>query len=204
MAKVTFDGANKLIKITDPTVLSIDVKSDLYTEWKDWLLTDVENAKWESPFLATGGDPLDLAQTQFSPAFFFLQNGWRIKIDTGSEVSFKYNLFTFNPDGIIFNLSNSSSTRSEITFSPSVVTEGSQTDLTEINIKLDQIQAIITAIKLTTDKMVFEDNLILSKLDDASKQTIRDSLAMNLTIGVITQLGSIDNIIGRIDNNTQV
>lgn len=198
--KVTFDGLTKIISV-NLGVTYIDVKKDLYSAWKRWVYSG-DGAKWQPAFLTSGGDPLDVAETQFSPQFFFLTNGWRIAIDTGEEILFQYNLFTFNPDGIVFNLTNSSSVRVEISQAP--VVSGSTIDLTTINDKLDSIQTAVNLIKLATDNMTFSDSRILASLDSASQQTIRDSLALSLSLEVIKQIGSVDNIIDRIDSNTQV
>ena len=196
--KVTFDGETKIIEVL-PGVTSIDVEKDLYSAWKRWVLND--NAHWLLAFDSSGGDPLDLSNSQFSPKFFFLKNGWRVKVATGEVVSIKYNLFTFNEDGIIYNLSNSSSVIPEISKVPVV---GGSTDLTEVNSKLDALQASILLIKSATDKLSFEGSEVLSKLSDTSKQAIRDALALQLSTNVVISNGSVDRIIDRIDRNTQM
>ena len=106
MAKVTFDGENKIIKVNDG-IFEIDVQIDLYSAWKDWVIND-EGAQWDPAFRTTGGDPTNIAGTQFSPRYYFLINGWRILVDNGLTVSIQLNLYTDNPDGQIYITENNS------------------------------------------------------------------------------------------------
>ena len=56
--KVTFDGPNKLIYIVDE-VTELDVKRDIYSAWKEWVLVNGHiNSKFEPAIRGTGGDPL--------------------------------------------------------------------------------------------------------------------------------------------------
>ena len=98
MAKVSFDGLNKTINIL-PGVISIDVASELYSEWKRWLLIG-DNSKWEQAFRTSGGDPTNPEQTAFTPQYFFLINGWVLSCSTGNKVSVQTNLY---PDDGDFN-----------------------------------------------------------------------------------------------------
>lgn len=77
MSQVTFDGPNKLI-IVDDAVTELDAKVDLYSDWKEWVLTSgSDNAKYLPAFRTTGGD--ELPGGQFVSGYFFLTNGWRIR-----------------------------------------------------------------------------------------------------------------------------
>ena len=91
MAKVTFDGVNKLI-IVNPGITELDVKIDIYSDWKEWaLLTD--NLKFEAALRAVGGDPI--SDTRNLGATFFLINGWRIRPDeTDHRLIISGNIFT--------------------------------------------------------------------------------------------------------------
>lgn len=73
--KCTFDGANKLI-IVNPGEEYIDVKVDIYSDWKEWLQT-ADNLKWDQALRVVGGDPLPGGI--YLGATFFLMNGWKIK-----------------------------------------------------------------------------------------------------------------------------
>lgn len=90
--KAIFDGPNKLIFI-DPSVATINVREDLYSAWKEWMIVSEQAGsamKWAAAFSTVGGEPLpgdrNLGRT------FFLINGWRIFLDHGIE--FTGNLFT--------------------------------------------------------------------------------------------------------------
>jgi hypothetical protein len=91
MAKVSFDGPNQLIHIL-PGVTTVDVAIDMYSEWKEWLLL-TDNMKYLSAFRSVGGDPTNPDETQFAPRYFFLINGWRVKVD-GQTIVVQLNLYT--------------------------------------------------------------------------------------------------------------
>lgn len=75
MAKVTFDGSNRLI-IVNYGITSLDVKVDLYSDWKEWVLLS-DNSKYPTAMTAVGGDPL--AGSQYLGTTYFLENGWKIR-----------------------------------------------------------------------------------------------------------------------------
>lgn len=75
MSKVEFNGAQKLIIVNDG-ITSLDVKTDLYSDWKEWVqLTD--NSKYVPAFESIGGQPI--GGGLFAGSIFFLQNGWKIR-----------------------------------------------------------------------------------------------------------------------------
>lgn len=83
--KVTFDGPNRLILINDG-VTAIDVKEDIYSAWKEWVIDlsivdHPENAAVLQAMTAIGGEP---TPTGSIGSTFFLQNGWKIKPWPGS------------------------------------------------------------------------------------------------------------------------
>jgi len=82
MAKVEFYGEDKLIIVNDGYT-SIDVKRDLYSGWKMWVMLDT-NSKWLQAFSSTGGD--DLGNSKFLGGYFFLENGWKIRPYEGDHV----------------------------------------------------------------------------------------------------------------------
>ena len=69
----TFDGPNKLIKINVSS--SIDIQ-DMYSRWKDWVLTN-DNSKFIQGMRSVGGDPI--TDTKSLGRTFFLINGWRME-----------------------------------------------------------------------------------------------------------------------------
>lgn len=82
MAKVTFDGPNKLI-VADAGVTDLDVKVDLYSDWKEWVILS-DNSKFLTAFSAVGGE--DLPGGNFLGSTFFLENGWKIRPDEATHV----------------------------------------------------------------------------------------------------------------------
>ena len=76
MSKVTFHGNQRLIFINN-TVSEINVRVDLYSEWKKWIITG-NNTKYSPAFRYAGGD-LILDNT-LSPETYVLLNGWKISL----------------------------------------------------------------------------------------------------------------------------
>lgn len=82
MAKVTFDGENKLILVGNG-VTSINIKEDIYSEWKLWSeLSD--NMKFAQAISVIGGDPIGGAL--YLGSTFFLENNWKIKPAAWSHI----------------------------------------------------------------------------------------------------------------------
>lgn len=75
--KVTFDGPNKMI-IVNPGVNSINVKTDLYSDWKEWIQLE-DYSKYLPALRTTGGDPTGVGS--YSGDIYFLINGWRLQVD---------------------------------------------------------------------------------------------------------------------------
>ncbi len=84
---VTFDGTALTITLAAGVdgLQTIDAQVDLYTEWKDWLLSDSANRGFPFAFRTIGGD--DLTPGVTAGAYFFIQNdkGWRIKFPESDE-----------------------------------------------------------------------------------------------------------------------
>lgn len=77
--KVSFDGYNRIIYVNEG-VTTLNVKADIYSAWKEWLLGNVENPNgnvWPEAISAIGGEPLN--DTLNVGSTFFLENGWRIQ-----------------------------------------------------------------------------------------------------------------------------
>lgn len=91
MAKVTFDGENKLI-IVDNLITELDVRVDIYSDWKEWLLIG-DNIKFSQALSAIGGDPI--ATGVYVGTTYFLENGWRIRPYEGThQLTIVGNLYT--------------------------------------------------------------------------------------------------------------
>jgi hypothetical protein len=77
--KVSFDGANRNIYVAEG-VTELNVKTDLYSAWKEWSQFSTESPPpivWAKAFTAVGGDPI--TESQDLGTTFFLENGWRIQ-----------------------------------------------------------------------------------------------------------------------------
>jgi hypothetical protein len=122
MAKVSFNGNTRIITVL-PSVTTLDVQIDLYSEWKRWSILD-NNLRYLQAFRTFGGDPT--VSGQFAPRYFFLMNGWRIVVDTGLDVNVGVNLFTDELDNP-FILSNDSTVILRNSDSPVVDTGIAQT-----------------------------------------------------------------------------
>ena len=74
---LTFDGDNLVITFQSG-VTEVDVREDLYEDWKDWLLADPSRLKYPRAIRPLGGDPLTSVINAGS--YFFLNNsdGWRV------------------------------------------------------------------------------------------------------------------------------
>lgn len=73
----TFDGENLIITLDSES--NISWVDDVYSPWKDWMLSSPLNRRYPEAFRSSGGDPLNTLLNQ--GAYIFLQNqyGWRIK-----------------------------------------------------------------------------------------------------------------------------
>lgn len=80
---ITFDGLNKKIYVA-PGVSTIEVKKDLYSNWKEWVRL-YDNAKFLPAFRTIGGDPVGAGQT--AGDIYFLINGWQIIVQEPISVT---------------------------------------------------------------------------------------------------------------------
>ena len=102
--KVTFDGANRIIRV-NPGVTELNIKSDIYSDWKDWVNSKDDNAVWLPAIRTIGGDPT--VEGQFAGDIYFLINGWKLYIDltkvkvTGVLFSDDYEAAYFSYDDVI-------------------------------------------------------------------------------------------------------
>jgi len=101
MSKVTFDGLNKLITVITG-VTYLDVKTDIYQEWKKWVIED-NNSQWLQAFRTFGGDPT--TSNQNAPSYYFLINEWKIKIEN-LDVIIQQNLYSDDYDNPFININS--------------------------------------------------------------------------------------------------
>lgn len=81
MAKVTFDGVNKLM-IINTNINSINVGVDLYSEWKRWMLLG-NNCKFLPAFSVIGGEYI--SDTKKLGTTYFFINGWKLRPYEGNH-----------------------------------------------------------------------------------------------------------------------
>jgi hypothetical protein len=77
VAKVDFYGDDLLI-VVKPGFTTLDVKTDIYSDWKEWQLIG-DNSKYSQAFIAIGGDPI--GGGLYAGSYYFLTNGWKIRPD---------------------------------------------------------------------------------------------------------------------------
>lgn len=80
---VDFDGANKKIYVA-PSVPQLNVKADLYGNWKEWVQL-YDNAKYLPAFRTIGGDPV--GGGQLAGDLYFLTNDWQLIVDHPITIS---------------------------------------------------------------------------------------------------------------------
>lgn len=76
--KVTFDGANRIIFVNDG-VTDLEIKSEVYSAWKEWVSSTPDNATWAPAIRSIGGDPT--VGSQKAGDIYFLQNNWKLYLD---------------------------------------------------------------------------------------------------------------------------
>lgn len=77
--KVAFDAVAKIIYVNEG-VTELDVKIDIYSAWKEWVINSPEfpaPSFQQEAISAIGGEPLN--DTLNVGSTFFLENGWRIQ-----------------------------------------------------------------------------------------------------------------------------
>lgn len=91
MPKVTFDPSNKLI-IVNSNIFELDVKADIYSEWKRWAQLG-DNSKYLQAISAIGGEQIGAGR--FLGSTFFLENGWKIRPhESDHQLTITGNIYT--------------------------------------------------------------------------------------------------------------
>jgi hypothetical protein len=161
--KVTFDGPSKLILINAGET-TIDVKEDIYSNWKEWVSTR-SNSTWPKAISVLGGDPI--TSSTFIGDTYFLENGWRIQPwDAGANGS----------NGYLLDIVGNVYTR-EPGENPVNPTTNVSVILTRSNIT----ETAIVGGETTTGRLY--DIWRILGLDSGAPQTIQDT---SITVGDIT------------------
>lgn len=110
--KVTFDGVNRLILINQGET-EINVKEDIYSDWKEWLQY-YDYGKYLEAIRVVGGDPID--ETTNLGDTYFLRNGWRIKPYPGEyRLNVVGNVYTDEGSSSIVNADVEGSQQNNVT-----------------------------------------------------------------------------------------
>lgn len=112
--KVTFDSYNKIIFVNEG-VTELNVKEDIYSAWKRFILTSKQEPRasaFPEAISAIGGEPLtDVLNVGTT---FFLENNWRIQpfpSDTNYQLTVNGNLYTREAGGNPFFFAQGASIR---------------------------------------------------------------------------------------------
>lgn len=97
--KVTFDGANRIIRVNEG-VTDLDIKKDIYSDWKEWVSSMPDNTYWPPAIRTIGGDPT--VSGQRAGDIYFLQNNWKLYIDL-TQVRVTGILFSDNFDSAYYD-----------------------------------------------------------------------------------------------------
>ena len=172
--KVTFDGPNRLIIINDGE-LDIDVKVDLYSDWKEWA-QQRDYLKYYPAMRSVGGDPT--TGGNFLGSTFFTINDWRVKISDSTV--FDGNLFSDDFDSPFVTADNTKIARQQ--FSNLVDTVSAQIDTGDL-----------IAAGVATSGNITDQTTTLTNTINSQTTTLQNDLASisgALPTDVISQLNS--------------
>ena len=144
---VIFNGGSRVVQLT-PGTTDIDVKKDIYTPWKEWVVQG-DNAKYLPAISCIGGDPISDVLRLGST--FFLENGWKIRPQEANHaLRVTGNLYT--RDGLSPFLSTVGTYNVVIDMARSnlidtVATGGGSgsVDLTPVTKKLSDLEALVAS-----------------------------------------------------------
>ena len=191
MAKVTFDGVNRIIDV-DFGITELDAQIDLYSDWKEWVLeTGQANAKYLQAFRTVAGDPI--GGGKFIAPYFFLLNGWIIRPhDADHELLVEGNLYADPATNPIATASAGGYTvaiileRSIDAITTVVSTSGSGGGLTTE--QAQQLSDSYTATGITTSSL--EEVITSQSLADTKLDTLLSTSGSGLTPTQAAQLAA--------------
>jgi len=102
--KYEFDGSNKIIKLINDDNTNTFNAQDLYSKWKEWVASDINNMKYPQAMRSIGGN--EITPTERIAPYIEVLNDWRIKPYDGEYILYvEGNLFAtggvspfINPD----------------------------------------------------------------------------------------------------------
>ena len=169
--KVTFDGENRIIRVNDG-VTELDIKKDVYSDWKEWVKSMPDNAGWLPAIRTIGGDPT--VSGQRAGDIYFLFNDWKLYIDL-TKVKVTGVLFSDNFDSAYFDNNGTIQFPAQVAslVTTAETTSGTSTDApTTAEIS----QAVWTYIQrtLTSDAAPSADTVAAAVWDKASSSHVAD------------------------------
>ena len=144
--KVTFDGINRTITV-NPGIEEISVKTDIYSDWKEWALID-QNSAFPPAIRVTGGDPI--GGGLFTGDVYFMINNWRIVVDHSCII-----------DGVIY---------SDNYPSPFVPISGTQIVTNKVSQLVQTVAPVIDNLAVTVDPQAPTVQEIRAEIDANSTQ----------------------------------
>jgi hypothetical protein len=169
--KVTFDGANRIIFV-NPEVTDLDIKTDVYSAWKEWTSSMSDNAGWVPAVRTIGGDPT--VSGQRAGDIYFLQNNWKLYIDL-TQVRVTGILFSDDFDSAYYDFNGNIQYPAQVA---SLVTTAETTSGTSTNAPTTSeiSQAVWTYIQrtLTSDAAPSADTVAAAVWDKASSSHTTD------------------------------
>lgn len=144
--KVTFDGSLRTITV-NPGVTEISVKTDIYSDWKEWAQVD-NNSQFLPALRVTGGDPIGVGE--FTGDVYFLINNWRIVVDHSCVI-----------DGVIY---------SDDYPSPFVQIAGTQLVTNKVSQLVQTVAPVVENLSVTVDPLAPTVQQIRQEMDSNSTQ----------------------------------
>lgn len=184
--KVTFDGANRIIYV-NPDVTELDIKVDVYSDWKEWVSAFPDNGLWAPAIRTVGGDPT--VAGQFAGDIYFLVNNWKLYADL-TKVKITGALFSDNFASAYYNYEGTIQYPAQV--SSIVVGSAQIADSESITNSLSSISATTTTTNNTVNSLSSSNATILAKvlevwqlmgLDLSNPKTITDA---SISVGGIT------------------
>lgn len=190
--KVTFDGPRKIILVNNG-VTELNVKTDIYSDWKEWLLLE-GNAIWSQALRSVGGDPT--TEGQALGATFFLMNGWHMQTWNGNHrLIVTGNIYTEDATAIFIPVTGPFTIEVSMTISNLI-------DIT--NISVPTTAQIVTAVldellsSHTTAGTVGQAiSAIKAKSDNLPGGVMRNTPLLNFTFTLFSSSDHITPITGR-------
>lgn len=223
--KVSFDPVQRVIRVNDG-VTSLDIRTDIYSDWKEWSQLKDYTGQAPPAIRTIGGDPT--GDNQRAGDLYFLINNWKLVVDvnqvrlTGVLLSDDYEtaywrdpkgqnnrddllpLFPARVSSLVTtvevtpeqDLSNLDFSNANITVQSATAQEIRQ----EIDANSTQLAAILSDIGVIENKVDQTDNTV-NNIETTVISTDNTVDSINTTVGVIdTNVNDIETLVTNVDN----